>query len=105
MAMVHVNALELDRNGQCLKAGMFPYKYCGMDTEVLRGLHQLWGWRVGDSMQCPLGTSLVHRGKSEVQKPAGLGTLSKPTKTVFCSWSDLPGDSAVTSLLWQKKVL
>lgn len=76
MAIVCINVLEPGRNGQCLKAGMFPYKYCGMGTQVLRGLQQLWGLRVGDSMQCPLGASLV------VQKPAGLGTLSQPTNTV-----------------------
>lgn len=28
-------------------------------------------------MQCPPGTFLAHRGKSAVQKPAGLSTLSK----------------------------
>lgn len=56
-------------------------------------------------MQCPVETFPVHRGKSGVQKPAGLGTLSKPTKTVFCSWLDLPRGSAATSLLWQIKVL
>lgn len=59
---------------------MFPYKYCGMDTRVLRELHELWGLRVGDPMRYPLGNSLVHRGKSGAQKPAGLGTLSEPTK-------------------------
>lgn len=46
MAMVCINVLEPERNGQGFQAGTSPYKYCGMDTLVLRGLHQLRGLRV-----------------------------------------------------------
>lgn len=43
-AMVCINVLEPDRNGQCPTAGVSPDKCCGMDTQGASPNVGIGGW-------------------------------------------------------------